>query len=95
MRRRYVIAYDISADKRRDRVFELLQGFGEHVQFSVFFADLADRELVVLRTKLRDEINEKEDQVILVDLGRETRSLDECLEVLGQPYSPPVRTNIV
>jgi CRISPR-associated protein Cas2 len=95
MRRRYVVAYDVASDKRRDRVFQLLQGYGDHVQFSVFFADLTDTELVRLRTRLRDLIHEREDQVILVDIGRETRSFDECIEVLGQPYSPPVRTNIV
>jgi CRISPR-associated protein Cas2 len=48
MRRRYVISYDISDDKRRTRVFELLLGNGDHVQFSVFLADLSQRELIVL-----------------------------------------------
>jgi CRISPR-associated protein Cas2 len=95
VRRRYVVSYDVSSDARRSRVYTILQGFGDHVQFSVFLADLADRELVILRTRLRDVINEKEDQVLFVDLGRETRPLDECLEVLGKPYSPPVRSNIV
>jgi CRISPR-associated protein Cas2 len=95
MRRRYVIAYDVAADKRRDRVFEILQGYGDHAQYSVFIADLAEREFVVLRTKLREAINEAEDQVMFVDLGRETRSLDECIEVIGKPYAPPVRTQIV
>lgn len=95
MRRRYVISYDISDDKRRTRVFELLLGNGDHVQFSVFLADLSQRELIVLRTKLLQIINEREDQVLIIDLGKETRSLDASLEVIGRSYDPPSRSMVV
>lgn len=95
MRRRFVIAYDISADKRRTSVYELLLAYGDHVQYSVFVADLSERERIVLRTRLRSLINEREDQVIFVDVGPETRPIDECLEVLGLPYVPSVRTFVV
>lgn len=95
MRRRYVISYDISDDKRRMRVFELLLGNGDHVQFSVFLADLSQRELIVLRTKLLQIINEREDQVLIIDLGKETRSLDASLEVIGRSYEPPSRSMVV
>jgi len=95
MRRRYAISYDISDDKRRTRVFELLLGNGDHVQFSVFLADLSQRELIVLRTKLLQIINEREDQVLIIDLGKETRSLDASLEVIGRSYEPPSRSMVV
>ncbi len=95
MRRRYVISYDISDDKRRTRVFELLLGNGDHVQFSVFLADLSQRELILLRTKLLQIINEREDQVLIIDLGKETRSLDTSLEVIGRSYQPPSRSMVV
>lgn len=95
MRRRYVISYDISDDKRRTRIFELLLGNGDHVQFSVFLADLSQRELIVLRTKLLQIINERDDQVLIIDLGKETRSLDASLEVIGRSYHPPSRSMVV
>jgi len=95
VRRRYVISYDISDDKRRTHVFELLLGNGDHVQYSVFLADLSQRELIVLRTKLAEIINEREDQVLLVDLGNETRPLGESLEVIGRSYQPPSRSMVV
>lgn len=41
---RYVIAYDISDDRRRDRMSKALLDFGRRVQDSVFLADL-DEEL--------------------------------------------------
>ncbi len=95
MRRRYVISYDVANDKRRTKIFELLLGYGDRVQFSVFLADLTRRELIVLRTKMRELLNEGEDQCMLVDLGRESRPLEGTLEVIGKPYKPPVRTMIV
>jgi len=95
MRRRYMPSYDIASDKRRTQVFELLAAYGDHVQYSVFLADMSDREFVVLRGKLLDVIHEREDQVLIVDLGRETRSLENTLEVVGRPYHPPARTMVV
>lgn len=95
MRRRYVISYDISNDKRRTRVFELLLGHGDHVQYSVFLSDLSQRELIILRSKLLEIINEREDQILIIDLGKETRSLDTSLEVIGKSYQPPTRSMVV
>lgn len=95
MRRRFVICYDVADDKRRSRIFQLLLGYGDHIQYSVFLADLTRRELIVLRTKLRDLLHEGDDQCLLVDLGRESRALEDTLQVIGKPYRPPVRTMIV
>ena len=95
MRRRYVISYDIADDKRRTRVFELLLGNGDHVQYSVFLSDLSQRELIVLRDKLLEIINEREDQILIIDLGKETRSLENSLEVIGKSYQPPARSMVV
>ncbi|MGQ0765412.1 MAG: CRISPR-associated endonuclease Cas2 [Gemmatimonadota bacterium] len=95
MRRRYVIAYDVADDKRRAKIFTLLEGYGDHVQFSVFIADLTAPELVKLRTGLLVLMNEREDQVLIVDLGRESRPLQNALEVLGKPYSPSTRSIVV
>ena len=95
MRRRYVISYDVSDDKRRARLYELLLGYGNHVQFSVFLADLTSQELIVLRGRIRNVVNEVEDQCLLVNLGRESRPLENTLEVVGRPYQPPARSTIV
>ena len=42
---RYVIAYDVAQDKQRTRLSELLMGYGERVQKSVFEADLKKGEV--------------------------------------------------
>lgn len=95
MRRRYVVTYDVSDDARRTRIFEVLKGYGDHVQFSVFLADLTEQELVSLRMSLMQHMNERDDQVLIVDLGRETRPLENSLEVLGKPYRPASRSMII
>ena len=48
MRNRYLVAYDVSDDKRRTGIFKTLMGNGDHVQFSVFLCDLSDLELARL-----------------------------------------------
>lgn len=95
MRRRYLLSYDISDDKRRDAVFKTLRDHGDHVQFSVFFCELDARELVELRATLDAALHHGEDQLLILDLGLATRSLTECLEVLGKPYRPPGRCLVI
>lgn len=95
MQRHYVVTYDISDDKRRNEVFKTLYGYGNHAQYSVFFCELSEVELVRLRTTLRRAINHQEDQVMIVDLGSNVQPLETALEVLGRAYRPPVRTLVV
>lgn len=94
-RRHYLVTYDIADDKRRNEVFEVLTGVGNHAQYSVFLCELDGREIAVLRGQLRAAINHLEDQIMILDLGRAERSLDERLRVIGRGYEPPVRTIVV
>ena len=94
-RRHYLVCYDVSDDKRRNKVFKTLHAFGDHAQYSVFFCELSDQELVQLRTRLRAAIHHKEDQVLIVDLGTNTRPLEEGIEVLGRGYQPATRVVVV
>lgn len=95
MRRHYVVSYDIADDKRRDKVFGTLKGFGNHAQQSVFVCDLDSKELVRLRRQLRDAIHERQDQVMILDMGPANRDFEERLQVLGKPYDPPTRIVVV
>ena len=94
-RRHYLVTYDVSDDKRRNQVFKTLHGYGDHAQYSVFFCELSDRELVQLRSRLRTEIHHTEDQVLIVDLGASARPLEEGLDVLGRGYQPATRVVVV
>ena len=95
MRNRYLIAYDVSDDKRRARVFKTLMGNGDHAQFSVFFCDLNDVELLKLKGILAETINHRQDQIIILNLGPAKADLARRLQCLGKTYSPPARVTVI
>lgn len=94
-RRSYLVSYDVADDKRRDKLFTLLEGEGDHAQYSVFLCEFTLTELARLRGQIREIINDQDDQVMLLDLGPAHRPLDHCLEVMGSPYQPLLRTLVV
>lgn len=95
MRNRYLIAYDISNDKRRTAIFKTLMGNGDHVQFSVFLCQLSDVELARLKGKLFQCVNPRQDQVVILDLGPANSELASRMECLGKAYTPPARVMVI
>lgn len=53
MRSSYLVCYDVADDKRLRRVFKLMRGFGDHLQFSVFECQFTASDLVWCREELR------------------------------------------
>lgn len=94
-RRHFLLTYDISDDKRRTKVFKTLLGAGDHVQYSVFFCDLNERELAALRGTIRPLLHRQEDQLLIVDLGPAEGSLIEGIEALGRGYEPTTRILVI
>jgi CRISPR-associated protein Cas2 len=80
---RYVVAYDMADDRRRDDVATLLSGYGPRVQLSVFECEFRTRrEAAAVQAKLRQLIDPIEDQVRLYPLAvRATRQVS----VIGAP----------
>jgi CRISPR-associated protein Cas2 len=70
MRRRILVSYDISDPKRLRRVHRIVRDFGDAVQLSVFVCQLSAKDLAVLEARLLDAIHQRQDQVLMVDLGR-------------------------
>jgi len=93
-RHRYLVTYDISDDKRRDKIFHALHGYGDWAQYSVFFCELTEQELIRMRSALRGFLNHAEDQVMILNLGRAHRPLEQSLDVVGRAYEPVVRAFI-
>jgi CRISPR-associated protein Cas2 len=94
-RHRFLLTYDIADDRRRTRVHRALLDVGDWVQFSVFVADLSERELIQTRVKLRERINHDADQVLFIDLGPAERDPLERINALGRPYLCSERVQIV
>ena len=95
MRNAYLVTYDISEPKRLRSVFKIMQGFGEHLQYSVFRCELLLADKVRLYSKLTEQINHKEDQILVVDLGPEKGRAGKCIEALGRKYEPLERKPVV
>jgi CRISPR-associated protein Cas2 len=65
---RYLVAYDIADDDRREGVALYLSGYGPRVQLSVFEVELADRDKALAFRRLRTLIDDDDDQVRLYPL---------------------------
>ena len=91
MRSHYLVSYDISDPDRLRRVFQVVRNFGDRLQLSVFLCQLSLQEFVLLRERLRDRINQAEDQVLFVRLSAvEARDgLEERVEHLGRAPTLP------
>jgi CRISPR-associated protein Cas2 len=68
MRRLYLVAYDICEPRRLRKVFKTMQGFGEHLQLSVFQCDLTAIDRIEMQAALEGIINRDEDEVLIIDL---------------------------
>jgi len=91
MRHYVLVSYDISNDKRLRKMFKLLRGYGEHVQFSIFLCQLTPSDVAVLSEKIKDIINHKEDQSIMITLGPvegKKESLPDHWRIMGRPFIP-------
>ncbi len=83
MRHHYIVTYDICDAKRLRRVFKTMKGFGAHLQLSVFQCDLPDIDLVRMKAALTEIIDQREDQVLIIDLGSLESNPVKRIEAMG------------
>jgi CRISPR-associated protein Cas2 len=88
MRLLYIVTYDIRDDKRWRKVFKLMRGYGDHLQYSVFRCELSDRERAELMDKLTQAIKKTDDQVLLFPLGPAGGQREAAIYAVGQAYAP-------
>ncbi|HIJ64560.1 MAG TPA: CRISPR-associated endonuclease Cas2 [Candidatus Hydrogenedentes bacterium] len=86
MRRIYLVTYDIADDKRLRRVFKKMNGYGEHLQYSVFQCELSDKERVQMVAELNPLINHREDQMLIFTLGQAESYNAGATLAIGKPY---------
>ncbi|SRR6266487_1440117 len=80
----YVIAYDIPDDRRRTKVHQILMGFGQWTQYSLFECFLSRKDLVLLQSKLDEYLIDVQDSVRFYPL---CANCVEKVETIGGP--PP------
>ena len=88
----YIIAYDLSNDKRRTKIHNILSGFGKWTQYSLFECHLTDKQYLQLRHKLDKVVVSDKDSV------RFYRLCADCLsnvETIGSEQPKNEETIIV
>jgi CRISPR-associated protein Cas2 len=95
MRRRFLVAYDVCDPTRLRKVFRVMKGFGQRVQYSVFVCDLNELGLAELREQLLGIIEPTKDKVLLVNVGPTDGRGISVFESLGRPYHERPRLAVV
>jgi len=80
----YMVAYDISSDRRRTKVHKTLSGFGQWTQYSLFECYLTEKQYLQLRQKLDRHLEASQDTVRFYPLCASCR---EKVETVGS--APP------
>jgi CRISPR-associated protein Cas2 len=69
-RQHYLVSYDIRDEKRWRKVYKLIHGYGERVQYSIFSCLLSDKQLAELRWKLT-KVMDPEDSLLMAPIDPE------------------------
>jgi CRISPR-associated protein Cas2 len=87
-----VIAYDLTDDRRRERVSTLLEDYGRRVNYSVFECELTGQEFAQLHMQLAQLIDARQDRVVFYRVCESCRGRRATL---GLPWQEDGGTGIV
>jgi CRISPR-associated protein Cas2 len=74
----YLICYDIRDPKRWRKVFQLLKGYGESLQYSIFRCRLSQREREKLRWELESFLDQEDSLLIAGLCNRCVERIQAC-----------------
>lgn len=86
----FIVAYDISDQRRWRRVFKTMKGYGEWLQLSVFQCRLDRKRLAHLESQLSDLIDHEDDHLMILDLGP-ADSVKPRVRSVGKAFEPVQR----
>lgn len=61
-----IVTYDVSDNKRRQKLYVFLRGYAEHIQKSVFFCNLTKEHFIEMQKGIAQIIDPDCDQVLIV-----------------------------
>lgn len=93
-RRRFLVTYDVSDSKRLKSIHKAMEGFGQHVQFSVFLCELNSREFLQMEQRLQKIIHHRQDQALIFDMGLASNDRDDLIQSIGRDYEEPPKVFI-
>lgn len=72
-----------------------LQGYGDGIQYSIFMCELNSKELVYMKEDLLDIANLKEDRILIINLGPESKNTTKFITSLGVPLAKRDATIVI
>lgn len=89
---RLIVAYDISDDSNRRRVYRALQRYGAWRQYSVFEVEVSQTERIELEDELESHIDSSDG-----DRVRVYRLCDSCLDDISElgTQTPDEQSNVI
>lgn len=95
MRNRYVVAYDIRDPKRLRRIYNKMRGFGEPLQYSVFFCELSLKEKAIMISDLIEIIHPTQDSIMIINTGWTEDDIRDRVELIGDKPNIQERKAVV
>jgi len=91
----HLVCYDVRCPKRWYRVFKILKGCGEHLQYSIFRVQLSKVRLEALRWELCKVMDRDRDDLMIVRLcpGCASRIIDSRGAEMWK--EPPPRFDVI
>lgn len=82
---KYLVAYDISNDKKRKKLGDILEGYGFRVNFSVFEIEISQTKLKKLLLEIEEQklIDKKQDSFRFYHICK--NCVPKCFEVCDKP----------
>ena len=90
----YIVTYDIGDQKRWRRVFNIMNGYGQWLQLSVFQCRMTRQRHAELIALVDGIIHHGEDHVLLIDVGP-AEHVDPRGVSLGKDIEPLVREPVI
>lgn len=84
----YVVCYDITSDRLRNRIAKTLEGYGRRVQYSVFECDLSEKRYQELYKRLLSLMQEFEEQDGNICFYYICRNCIGKKKIIGIPQEP-------
>ncbi|GAB1410419.1 CRISPR-associated endonuclease Cas2 [Desulfovibrionales bacterium] len=90
----YIVSYDIRNSRRWRKVFTIMKGYGEWLQFSIFQCQLSKMRLIRMRGALEQEIKHGEDHVLIMDMGVAS-NIKPKIQSLGLAFKPVTTDSVI
>jgi len=85
---RYLVAYDITDDRTRDRLAKILLDFGKRLQESLFLCEIDPDQKAKLLERAKKVVNPIEDKLHLIPICNQCWENVEAIGIAAKPEDP-------